>query len=79
MNKGDKVYYARILSNVGMYEVYELKIRTVADTWFSATEKRSKQTFLFSNKHIDKIVFYDRDIALEKVLKAEKENINEEY
>ena len=72
MKKGDKVYFARILPRVGMYEVYDLKIRMVAETWFSAIDNRSKHTFLFSNKDIDKIIFFDRKDALNKVKIAEK-------
>jgi len=72
MKKGDKVYFARILPRVGMYEVYDLKVRTVAETWFSAIDNRSKHTFLFSNKDIEKIIFYDRREALNVVKIAEK-------
>ena len=72
MKKGDKVYFARILPRVGIYEVYDLKIRTVAETWFSAIDSRSKHTFLFSNKDIENRVFYDRKEALNKVKDAEK-------
>ena len=72
MKRGDIIYFARILPKVGIYEVYDLKIRTVAETWFSATDKRTKQAFLFNNKDIGSRVFYDREEALEKVQDAEK-------
>lgn len=72
MKKGDKVYFARILPRVGIYEVYDLKIRTVAETWFSAIDSHSKHTFLFSNKDIENRIFYDRKDALNKVKAAEK-------
>jgi len=42
LEKGQTIYYARILEKVYMYEVYELKVRTIADTWFSATDKNTK-------------------------------------
>jgi hypothetical protein len=72
MNKGDKIYFARILPRVGIYDVCDLKVRMVAETWFSAIDNRTKQTFLFSNKEIGKKVFHDRNEALEKVKIAEK-------
>ena len=72
MKKGDIVYFARILPRVGIYEVYDLKIRMVAETWFSATDNHIKQTFLFNNKDIEKTIFYDRKEALKTVKAAEK-------
>ena len=72
MKKGDKVYFARILPRVGIYEVYDLKVRMVAETWFSAIDNRSKHTFLFSNKDIGITIFHDRREALKVVKIAEK-------
>lgn len=82
MNKGDKIYYARIIRNVGIYEVYDLKVRMVEDDWFSATEKRTHKAFIFSNKDIGLTVFTDREQALQLVLEAEKNKkpiSNEKY
>lgn len=80
MKKKDVVYFARILPRVGIYDVCDLKVRMVAETWFSATDNKSKQAFLFNNKNIGKTVFYNRDEALEVVKAAEKnkKEINEE-
>ena len=85
MKKGDIVYYARVIPNI-LYEVCELKIRTVEDTYFVGIENRSKHAFSFNNNELDKIVFYDRKIALQIVKDAEKnktknysENSYEEY
>lgn len=72
MNKGDRIYYARILAPVGMYEVYDLVVRSVGDTWFSATDSKTKQAFLFDNKDIGNTIFTDRNEALKKVKEAEK-------
>lgn len=73
MNKGDKVYYARILDKAGVYEVAELTIRTVESDYFVGTEERTKQAFLFDNNSLDNTVFYNRNSALNKVLNAEKD------
>ena len=72
MNKGDRVYYARILEAVGMYEVCDLKVRSIGDDWFSATDSKTKQAFLFDNKDIGITIFIDRNEALKKVKAAEK-------
>lgn len=42
MKKGDIVYYTRIIPSVGIYDLLELKIRTVADEYFAGMEKRDK-------------------------------------
>jgi hypothetical protein len=76
----DTVYYARILPTSGIYDVLELKIRTVENDWFAGVEKRDKQVFLFENEALDKDVFVNRKDALYKVQNAEskKKNTNEE-
>ena len=72
LNKGDKVYYARIIESSNIFDVLDLTIRTVQDDWFVGIEKRDKQTFLFQKSDIGVNVFLDRDEALDKVLYAEK-------
>ena len=72
LEKGQVVYYARIIENVGIYDVLELKIRTVADTYFVGTEKRSKHAYLLSNSYLNETVFTDRGKALKVVKEAEK-------
>ena len=72
LTKGQKVYYARIFESVGMFEVIDLKIRAVEDTWFVGTEQRTKQAFLFGMNAIDKTVFLDRQQALDLVLDAQE-------
>lgn len=72
LTKGQVVYYARIMPTVGVYEVLELKIRTVEDDYFVGTEKRSKHAYLFENSTIDKHIFKDRKLALDLVKEAEK-------
>ena len=46
LHKGDKVYYARIMPNLGLYEVCELKIRTVEDDYYVGLENKTS-TFIF--------------------------------
>lgn len=86
INKKDIVYYARTIPEVGIYEICELKIRTVEDTYFVGVDKRDKHAFLFNMCDIGKIIFLNRKEALEIVRNAEnkkievpKETFYEEY
>lgn len=72
MRKKDTVYYARILPAVNMYELDELRIRTITKEYFVGIEKRSKQAFLFPHSAIGETIFTDREEALNKVKEAEK-------
>lgn len=73
MTKGDVYYYARIHPATGIYEVDELCIRTVEETYFVGTEKRTKQAFLFNYDELEETVFLDRTKALDLVKAAEAE------
>lgn len=70
--KGDKIYFSRILPEVGVYEVCDLKVRMVTEDWFSATEKRTHKTFLFSYTDINRTIFYNREEAVLTVKEQEK-------
>lgn len=70
-NKGDTVYWARIVPSCDLYEVEELKLRTVEDTYAVGIEKHTKQAFLFNYTDIDKCIFFDRISALRRVQIAE--------
>ena len=83
---GDIVYYARIMPTLGIYDVCELKIRTVADTYFVGTDKRDKRAYLFSYNAVENCIFSNRKDAVEKAIVAEenspkvsKETYYEEY
>ena len=69
----DHVYYARVLPNAGVYELYDLIIRAITPTWFSTydTTKGSLYSFLFENSAMGDYVFLDRKEALKRVKYAE--------
>lgn len=76
-----KVYYARIIETSGIYDVYDLTIRTVEKDWFVGIEKRDKHAYLFPMNAINKNVFLNRDDAVSAVRLAEsmrKISTNEE-
>ena len=72
INIGDTLYYARIMPKLDVYDVYELKVRTVEDTYFSTIDKRDKKSYLFSYNDIGKTVFINREEAVQKTKEAEK-------
>ena len=72
IRKNDIVYYARIMPKLGIFDVYDLKVRTVEDTYFVAIDKRDKKSYLFNFTDINKTVFANREDALYKVKKEEK-------
>ena len=71
IKKGDVVYYAQCLEQVGVFEILELTVRTVEDNWYVGIEKKEKQAHLFFAKDIDKCIFFDRKDALMTVKEAE--------
>ena len=72
IKKDDIVYYARIMPKLDIYDVYELKVRTIENTYFSTIDKRDKKSYLFSYNDIGKTVFLNRQDALNKTKDAEK-------
>lgn len=76
LKKKDKLFYARILPQVRIYEVCELIVRTIAPTWLVGVDKRDKHAYLFSYDDIGKILFHDREEALLKVINEEEKEPN---
>lgn len=79
MEKQDILYYARIVPRTGIYEVCELLIRTVEETYFVGIDKRDKHAYLFLYSDINKTVFKNRKEALKKVKDAEKNKVKTNY
>lgn len=72
MDKGDVIYYARIVPQVGLYETLRLNVRTVSDDWFVAFNTKSTQSFLFVMKDRDRVWSTDMKWA-DDLVKAAKE------
>lgn len=77
LHKGSVVYYARLIPKNHVYEVCELKIRTIEETWLVGVDKRDKHAYLLNTANINQTVFEKRQDALSLV--KEMQNTDEEY
>lgn len=68
-----KVYWARIHPKICVYDLYDLTVRALYDTYFVAYDTKTRQSYLFSYSAIGKIVFLNRGEALELIKKKEGE------
>ena len=72
LNKGDILYFSRIIPKTGIYDVCELYICTVEETYFVGIDKKDKQAHIFGYDRINEDIFDNRKDALNKVQRAEK-------
>lgn len=79
INKKDLLFYARIHPSLGVYDLCEIIVRFVGEDWFTGIDKRDKRVYLFSNKSIEKTVFFERKRALSKIRAMEKNKTNNNF
>lgn len=72
LKKNDIVYFVRVMKNMDYYELLELKVVNVYTEHCSATETKSKQTFLFSREHAEELLYVDRKKALHDLKELQK-------
>ena len=75
LQKGEIIYWSRVISSADYFEIHELKIRTVTDEYFVAfdIDKRgTKQAFLFYYNDLEKIIFKNRKDAVKKLKELRK-------
>ena len=66
LQKDDTIYFSHVLHNLNIYEVLEMKIRTVGVNWFVASStKNSNNVYAFTNDDINQIVFQTYQEAYE--------------
>lgn len=76
LKKGDSVIFARVLPRVGYYELLDLHIVSVYDTYCTGADSKTKQTFSFSKKLAGEVLFFNRNLALDYLKKKKQENRN---
>ena len=69
---GDTVYWGRTHPETGIYEVCELRVRTVYPECFVGVDQDSKRAFILDYDECDATVFEDRRLAVNLVKEAEK-------
>lgn len=77
-NIGQIVFYTRILPKVGIYDLLEIKLRTVEDTYIVGCDEKDHTAYLISEIEAETCIFTSRKDALNKIKeekKKGKENI----
>lgn len=69
---GDVLYYAQILPNVGIYNLCDIKVCTLYNTYFAGIDKRDKRRYVFNYTEINQTIFENRLEALELIKEAEE-------
>lgn len=77
LKRGDIVHYVRVLYSAGCYDLLELKVVNVYSEYCSATESKSKQTFIFSRSRAEELLYLDRKKALYDLKELEKKGKRE--
>lgn len=76
LKKGDSVIFARVLPNIGYYELLDLHIVSVYDDYCTGVDSKTKQTYCFSKKWAHDVLFLNRKLALNYLKEKEIENKN---
>lgn len=74
--KGDIVYWARVIPKHHIYDVYELKLRTVTDRYVVGCDVNldNPQAYDFGINQLGKVIFKERGDALKLVLEAQEQD-----
>ena len=66
IQKDDIIYFSHVLPNLNIYEVLEMKIRTVGVNWFVASSTKNRNNvYAFTDDDINQIVFQTYQEAYE--------------
>ena len=76
LQKGDALYYARIMPKFGYYEIHDVVLVTKYDDHCTVCETKTKQSFLLLSKDIASKLHIIRDEALQYLLEERDKNKN---
>lgn len=79
LKRNDIVHYVRVMKNLGLYEVLELKIGNVNEKYCTAIDNNTKQTFLINKDNAEELLFFDRKKAVQMSREIEKMNKKEKH
>lgn len=68
MKVGDTVYLCVVVPNCNVYDVLQLTLRTVEDSWAVGVDEHTKQAYLFGYNMVGQYVFTQHYEAQEAIL-----------
>ena len=74
IQKGDSLYFARIMPSLGYYEIHDVVLVTKYDDHCSVCELKTKQSFIFNLKTLQDQLYVDREEALAYIKEMKKKN-----
>ena len=74
IQKGDSLYFARIMPSFGYYEIHDVVLVTKYDDHCSVCELKTKQSFIFNLKTLQDQLYVDREEALAYIKEMKKKN-----
>ena len=76
IQKGDSLYFARMMPSFGYYEIHDVVLVTKQNDYCTVCETKTKQSFIFNLKSMYKQLYIDRDEALTYLKEQKKKNKN---
>ena len=76
IQKGDSLYFARMMPSFGYYEIHDVVVVTKADDYCTVCETKTKQSFIFNLKSMYQQLYVNRDEALTYLKEEKKKNKN---
>lgn len=73
LRKGDELHFARVMAKLGYYEIHDVVVVSKSDDHCTVSEKKTKQSFIFSTSNALNQLHINRSDALD-YLKEEKKN-----
>lgn len=70
----DTVFYARVMPNLGYYEIHELHMVSIYDDYCTASDIKTRQTFVLSTKEALELLYKNRKEAVNCLKKKQAEN-----
>jgi len=74
MQIGDIVYLCFVVPTCDVYDVLELKLRTVENGWAVGVDTHTRQAYMLTDDMIDKFVFHTHGEAQEAILRFRAQN-----
>jgi len=74
LRKGDTVIFARVLPKIGYYELLDLHIVSINESYCTGADTKTKQTFLFDRKYAETVLFTNRNKAIDYLKMKKREN-----